>query len=770
MYKLIIVVLVLFTINCEANEFDYNQIEKNLNNYEKKIQVLKQSIDNSVFDDTEILINLDFETDLIIGFVKDKIVFQPYQGLLRGIQGTINSRAGNALDQSVLLAKLLNDAGLEARIATGQLSEQLTLQMLLGISHVDIPDHIGQGIEFEKAIKSITPRNREKVDWKKTETYARYLQSLESLNKTLKNNNISFENHDITSQLVEQNKEYFWVQYRSNFSQEWQEAHPAFNQKISSSLDIKPKVQKTFKESVPEKYHHQLKIEAFIEQRVNNTTKKYSLMKPWIKPVANLQDQLITYSNAPSGTNLKSEYNLAEVLDKSTYFAPTFNGANVGGKVFDLKGRLVDAFAMSDPAGALFQTLGDKTLSAIDQISSTGKSADTEKKQETMQLTSQWLEFTFMYPDGTEYVQKRFIYQAPTNQKVDELTVKTQLMSEYSLLVNSGEKPNAYLAKVYLDLIESGLPLLKSSARKVFNPDQKVGFPKQISQNEFELLTQYHWMQQNPDKNKDVIQFRSKANLLGFKRGYVDPETAFLAVDIISNKQEFFQKSNNKLFINPQAAFTQGIWETASEWMPPKISGITGDGIDTLKVSSTAQKQNISMQILKSQEKNDDKITRIFQQDLISTDRVRSDLDLGYMVIVPSQKPNGLKMSGWWRINLKTGETLGMTSDGGGQSATEYAIDIVAQQLALIRAIGNLKKCTDNQSLNNYEKMCCLAEAHINNVAGLAFGGALGATVGSAGAALFDIVDFTVETITGSGIAPSTNGSFCKSLGPIPTF
>jgi hypothetical protein len=65
---------------------------------------------------------------------------------------------------------------------------------------------------------------------------------------------------------------------------------------------------------VPEEYHHQLKIEAFIEQRVGTNFKQHSLMKPWIKPVANLQDYLITYSNAPSGVSLKDDYD----LDKNT--------------------------------------------------------------------------------------------------------------------------------------------------------------------------------------------------------------------------------------------------------------------------------------------------------------------------------------------------------------------------------------------------------------------------------------------------------------------
>lgn len=767
MYKLFIILIVFTSVSVAAKD-DYSLIEKGLKNYARKVHNLKQNIDNSVFNDQEILLELEFETDQLITFVQEKIAFQPYDGLLRGVQGTINSRAGNALDQSVLLAKLLNDAGLEARIAVGQLSDAMSLQLLSAMAQADIPQHIGQGMEFDNALKALTTKTNSQLDWRKTETYARYKNSHENLSQILKQNSITLNNKDVTDQLVQQSKDYFWVQYRSNPTDTWHDAHPAFNQASSQSANLNLKAVEHFKESVPEKYLHQLKVEAFIEQRIGTQTKQHSLMKPWIKPIANLQDKLITYSNAPSGVSLESDYDLTDILDKSRFFTPTFNGNKVGGKVFDLNGHLVDAEAASAPAGALFKTLGDKTLSAVDKLSAMESSKGTAQK--SMQLISQWLAFTFIYPDGTEYVQKRYIYQAPENQKIDDLTVKTQLMTEYTLLVNSGEKPNAYLAKVYIDLVESGLPLLNSSAKKVFNPEQKVGFPKQINRNEFELLTQYYWMQQNPDNNKNTIQFRSQANLLGFKRGYVNPDNAFLAVDIIANKHQFLQKVGGKIFNNPQAAFAHGIWETASEWVPAKISGISGNEIDTLKVSSAANQQNITMQVLKPQEEFADSINAIFQKDKSSSDRIRADLNLGYMVVVPVNKPKGLDMSGWWRINLETGETLGMTADGGGQSATEYAIDLVAQQLSLIRAIGGLKKCTEDDSLNGYEKMCCLAEAHLNNVGGMVFGAALGSAVGSAGAAVFDIADFTGETATGTGLAPSTGGKICKAVGPIPDF
>jgi len=755
MYKVLVILLLVSSV-CVAENSQYSDIEKGLKVYAEKVSRLKQTIDNSVFQDQELLLELEFDTEQLISFVKNKIAFQPYQGLLRGVQGTLNSRSGNALDQSVLLAKLLNDAGLDARIATAQLSTQQSLQLLSGMANPEIPQHIGEGADFEQALRTFNSKKQDKVDWQKTTTFARYKKTLGALSAVLDKHQITLHEIDMTQRLVEASKAYFWVQYRSNPTDEWHAAHPAFSQPVNFQL----KALSHFQNTVPVQYHHQLKIEAFIEQRVGDEIKKHSLMEPWIKPVANLQDKLITFSNAPSGVDVKADYDLSEILDKSDYFIPIFNGNKVGDKVFDLKGRLIDTGAMSTPAGALFQTLGDKTLTAVDKLADEG--GERADGRASMQLTSQWLKFTFIYPDGTEFVQKRYLYQAPKSGQIEDLDVKTKLITEYNLLASSGEKTNAYLAQVFVDLVESGLPLLSASAKKVFNPQQQVAFPKQIIANEFELLSQYHWMQQNPEQNKSTIQFRSQASLLGFKRGYVNPETAFLSVDVIANKQTFIRQQDGKFFTDPQSALVQGVWETACEWIPSQILGIAGNSLDTLKVTEASLKQRIDFKVYQPTEQDQMQLNTDLNENTVLLDRVSADIKQGYVVAIPVQKPNGLGMTGWWRINPESGETLGMIGDGGGSEITEYLIENTQIALTLARAVNNLKKC--DEKTNDLEKLCCLAETHFNNVGGLAFGGVLGAALGTAGAALFDIVDFTAEYHSGNGIAPSTGGKLCAGI------
>jgi hypothetical protein len=55
------------------------------------------------------------------------------------------------------------------------------------------------------------------------------------------------------------------------------------------------------------------------------------------------------------------------------------------------------------------------------------------------------------------------------------------------------------------------------------------------------------------------------------------------------------------------------------------------------------------------------------------------DLAAGYVAIVPVKTPDGQPMNGWWRINPKTGVTLGMLENGRGTAMSETGM--------LIRAI-----------------------------------------------------------------------------------
>lgn len=62
-------------------------------------------------------------------YVRDRIGFLPYAGMLRGARGTLAAREGNHLDRALLLRDLMRLQGLEARLAVGQLTPEAATRL-----------------------------------------------------------------------------------------------------------------------------------------------------------------------------------------------------------------------------------------------------------------------------------------------------------------------------------------------------------------------------------------------------------------------------------------------------------------------------------------------------------------------------------------------------------------------------------------------------------------------------------------------------------------
>jgi hypothetical protein len=61
--------------------------------------------------------------------VRDSIAFDAYPGVLRGAEGTLAARAGNAWDRALLLRTLLDEMMLSTRLATGTLDDETALRV-----------------------------------------------------------------------------------------------------------------------------------------------------------------------------------------------------------------------------------------------------------------------------------------------------------------------------------------------------------------------------------------------------------------------------------------------------------------------------------------------------------------------------------------------------------------------------------------------------------------------------------------------------------------
>jgi hypothetical protein len=106
-----------------------------------------------------------------------------------------------------------------------------------------------------------------------------------------------------------------------------------------------------------------------------------------------------------------------------------------------------------------------------------------------------------------------------------------------------------------------------------------------------------------------------------------------------------------------------------------------------------------------------------------------------------------------------------MTGDGYGQEMQEY-LEVLEGMINTFKGLGDavnaLKECENKPSFET--KLCCVVEAHINNVAGGSFGGILGATTGGAGGKLFALAQET--PVANNPLAMPQANAGCENLPP----
>lgn len=68
-------------------------------------------------------------------FVRDRLAFDPYPGVLRGPDGALAARAGNSWDRALLLRALLDRHEQTTRLATGELSDESVTELLAAAAH-----------------------------------------------------------------------------------------------------------------------------------------------------------------------------------------------------------------------------------------------------------------------------------------------------------------------------------------------------------------------------------------------------------------------------------------------------------------------------------------------------------------------------------------------------------------------------------------------------------------------------------------------------------
>ncbi len=725
------------------------------------LQGLRNALDRSQFDLIALNRALAFDGAAIVDFVRDEIFFEQYVGVLRGAEGALLGRAGNALDQSILLTTLLEDAGYESRIAHGTLSTAqataLVNQMAQPRSEPpaagdkallqEILDEIMalQGFSAEQRAQLAVPPSGNPYQ-EITESDTQFI--LNALDQA----GVTLGDPDAMDALIEEARDYYWVEYRLNAFDPWETAHPAFADAPELVAD------ETFIEP-PTELYHRVRFETFIEQKIDDQLIVNPIVEDLESTTADLVGRPFVYQNQPNNLDYATYTDMPSLLAETGHFLPIINN-ELAGSAFDLDGRIYEMDLLSlDRYGVkqIFQTQARQLEQAIGALDGIGADSDeTTNPDDFITLTAHWIEYTLIAPNGFEVTHRRYALDriGAENRANQDATIidptplpdaAQAILTTNTVMVLSNHNNVAYNLDRYAQRMLQEIALMTDDAQVPSLETLQAIMP-------WEDVVLNSAFEDGHSFAENSISYRPSATVAVYQEGIVPSQaqtTLFERVDVVANPRRVFTVAAGEVAPSIPQAIRAGVWETHAEGAPMRLQA--GEWFNTMIAIRTAQAAGIGMRVLNSADLD---TLATLSHSAETKANLRQQLEAGYAIIIPESATSS--QSGWWRVDPATGETLGMTTGNYGQAQVEYVLLI----FSLVNGGLSTAGCVNQGS----DLGCCLQQAYVSGLITFAGGYYLAALAGliSAQAATGTAILFGVGTDTfGVGVVPN----FCPTSG-----
>ena len=723
-------------------------------------------LDPTTFDVDALALAMAFEEPVdIAAYVAEEIAFEAYEGLLRGPQGTLVARAGNALDQSVLLARLLTDAGYEARVALGTLGDEdarrLVMRMFATADAAAGAGAVATDTVAEDAEETGAAATLARIAGTDVATIESSLDALATLRPTdlpayqaagearttmvsaLAGAGIDLGG-DAMASLLDETRSYAWVEYRLFEDEPWSEAHPAFGGSEVPTLVA----ERRFDGAVPDELLHKVRIEVTLERKRGEEFSTVALMEPWERPAANLLGVPIEVGNVPVGEGadvslVELGTNLAEVA----FFVPTLNGSMApGATAFDTMGNVVPPDAAANAMAGVFQTAAEKTNAATSALGALGGGPADD---EPFALTAQWVDYVLVAPGGAETRYRRFVFDRRTpearaaggSELLGQETLLEGILSQQTMMVVNGALNAGYVARQLGEQALGSLEIL--DALRVAPADDTASvLVAQLADVEVKdplgLVASFDLV----GGVDGGLAYRAAPSLVLLRQAVTpgDTPSGAFGVDIVANARRFLRLDGTGVRHDAERAILAGAWETKVEATYVERFGSQSQGTYAAFAEAGPGAVVVAPFDVAGLE---DLVGRA--EVAAALPALRGDVERGYAVVLPAALPSAGGELAWWRVDPATGETLGVGADGRGTAATEYSIPFwVSATLAGVLAVPGAMVCASGPG--GMTMALCFCDLAVVTGVALAIGAALAAKFAGAGLALFLYGDIGVGT------------------------
>lgn len=651
----------------QAGGSDLEQARAKLDTLFVPLAEAQANLDRRTFDVGALGLELAFDdAEQIVEHVHSVVRFEPYRGVLRGAQGTLASGGGNAIDQALLTATLLFDAGYDTEIRGATLDDAQVSLLLAQVGSARAAPALSAAslpqldIDLEELAKGIA-----------AETQA-ILEDVRAADGLLAD---AVPSAGAAGTVIEEaSRDYYWVAYRLSAGEPWSEAHPVFGSTPSAFAGLE--ASQTFDGQIPQELQHRFSFQVFIERRLGDELEVKPVTALWERPVANMYGVALTYANVPDGLEAVQDAGDTDALmAASSFFFPMLEGDTApGGMAFDMLGNAVPPEEASSPYAALFQTVGGALGRAAGALSSLGFGGEEpEPTDDFVSLTAQWIEFTFTAPGHEPVTHRRMIVDRlgaearangslQLNPEVSEREAFAALSSVHTFMLD----PGRYAEEYVLDRALASVLAMRSFVDKALvcalEGTDPPPAPAEMSSHEAPIAPFYLFAGfQDAPIEEGVISYRPAPGMVVMSQR-LDGTAA--QVDVVTNPRWSLRTTSAGVEFDVNANRLAGVWETRVEALPlsrdaepviPAFAALAGgQGLVVLDGSSAGRVAELPL-------------------PFEARAGIAEDLARGYTVVVPTgYEPQGVAYAGWWRTDPFTGETLGRGGDGRGSAFLEY--------------------------------------------------------------------------------------------------
>lgn len=692
------------------------------------------------WDPQYIVDTVGIEQQALFDWVNTSVMWVPYRGNLRGAMGVLMDRRGNSLDQAVLLGSLLKLAGHDVRLAHADLSADAGAALWQKIKDDETKlDAIAQGVaepdptllpppvpeqpeapDVEtvaatygidgKVVKANLERIAQEGSSQDDELTARVLQQGEWLLSKVDAPDSATAVKAAEEKAIIVLRDHWWVQVQAGGS--WTSMDPVARDAIGQ--EVAPASATYALEELPAELTHRVKFRVIAETWKAGATAEHVVLEHDFVP-SQLIGKRISMQMVPMDwptdfttiTPNEMQNKLFAALVTQREWMPTLDVGDEQYQQFSVYDTGLinekpspsrNAFLnVGVPAAGAMGQVGDLLDGIMDSASGDGESppptAEDLPPQRESEFTAEWLEFQVMIPGQETRTIRREMFDliGPARRAKGDFANVT-VSNDQAL-----DRSRAQLAETQLVLLPTRLAPeyleYLAAATVVSNREffDDVGSdPFGATQaNAFETFSK---MKPVPSAAYGYAALRFENELSGdavfidqpmiiaqhglLVRGQPGEMVVKVALDVVANEvgvhpfapDAFAQRVvQGVIDTNAEAIALQTAWPSAENTSQALLeTGMNDAEWTLLKPGEEARLASLGI-----------------SPDVAA--RVQADLATGKMAIVASGERSQKLKGGYWRVDPKTGDTLGIGENGWGTSLIEYAFVLIIQ--ALLTAI-----------------------------------------------------------------------------------